>query len=73
MQFFPQLATIRLDTDFETGPDYVKKLLLLCNNYNLSSYDAAYLELAQRKKAVLCTLDDSLRAAAGKCGVTVLK
>ena len=59
--------------DFETGIGYSQKLLRLCNDYNLSSYDAAYLELAERKKAVLCTLDDDLRAAAKKHGVAVIK
>jgi len=70
---FPSLAALCLDCDFETGPDYVEKLLRLCNEYNISSYDAAYLELAGRKKAVLCTLDEDLITAAKKYGVKVLK
>ena len=73
LQFFPLLAAIRLTCDFETGPAYSQKLLRLCSDYNLSSYDAAYLELAERKKAALCTLDEELRAAAKKYGVAVLK
>jgi predicted nucleic acid-binding protein len=72
IQFFPQLAAIRMETDFEAGVTYSQKLLCLCNDYRLSSYDAAYLELADRKKAALCTLDKGLRAAAKKHGVTVL-
>ena len=71
--FYQPLAAIRLNCDNATGIEYSKKLLSLCNAYNLSSYDAAYLELAERKKAVLCTMDDKLRAAAKKHGVTVLK
>jgi predicted nucleic acid-binding protein len=72
MQFFPRLVAIRLKTDFETGVVYSQKLLSLCSDYHLNSYDAAYLELAGRKKATLCTLDKDLRTAAKKCGVAVL-
>ena len=72
-QFFPRLTAIRLETDYETGAEFAEKLLRLCNNYNLSSYDAAYLELAERKRAALCTLDDRLREAAKKHGVVILK
>jgi predicted nucleic acid-binding protein len=73
LRFFYPLTKIRMTCDFETGPAYIEKLLRLCNDYNISSYDAAYLELAGRKKAVLCTLDENLRAAAKKYGVAVLK
>ena len=71
--FFPLLAAIRLTEDFDTGTDYAERLLRLCNEYGLSSYDAAYLELAARKKATLCTMDEKLRAAAKQYGVSVLK
>ena len=73
LQLIPLLAAVRLETDHKTGADYSQKLLRLCNEYNLSSYDAAYLELAERTNAVLCTLDENLVAAAKKRGVTVLK
>ncbi|MDR1840167.1 MAG: type II toxin-antitoxin system VapC family toxin [Treponema sp.] len=72
LQFFPLLSSIRLITDFETDVNYSKKILNLCNNYNLTSYDAAYLELAERKKAVLCTLDENLIIAAKKHNVAFL-
>jgi len=72
-QFYTPLAALRLICDNESGINYAEKLLLLCNDYNISSYDAAYLELAGRKKAVLCTLDENLITAAKKHGVTVLK
>ena len=73
ISFYPRLAEFQLIIDSETGIEYSKKLLRFCNDHNLSSYDAAYLELAERKKAVLCTLDERLRAAAKKRGVTVLR
>jgi len=72
LSFFPPLSAIRLTCDFETGPGYAEKLLRLCDDYSLSSYDASYLELAERKKAVLCTLDDNLTAVAKKRGVKTL-
>ena len=73
IQFYEPLAAIRLTFDQEAGIEYSKKILRLCNDYNLSSYDAAYLELADRKGAVLCTLDEGLRTAAKKYGVKVIK
>ena len=72
LQFYLRLDAIHLVSDHETGIEYSKKLLRLCNDYNLSSYDAAYLELAERKNAVVCTMDDSLQAAAKRYGVRVL-
>jgi len=72
-RLFPLLSAINLTCDFETGVGYSEKLLRLCNDYNISSYDAAYLELAGRKKAALCTLDENLITAAKSYGVTVLK
>jgi predicted nucleic acid-binding protein len=71
--FFPFLDAIQLKCDSETGIEYSKRLLHLCNEYDLSSYDAAYLELAERKKATLCTMDEKLRMAAKKHGVAVLR
>jgi predicted nucleic acid-binding protein len=71
--FFSIISSLNTNTDFETGVDYSKKIWNLCNEYNLSAYNAAYLELAYRKKAVLCTLDDGLINAAKKHGVAVIK
>ena len=72
INFFRPFTAIKIKYDYETGVNHSKKLLHLCNVYDLSSYDAAYLELAERKNAVLCTLDEKLRAAAKKYGVAVL-
>ena len=73
LQFSKLLDEERIICDFETGAGYAEKLLRLCNDYNISSYDAAYLELAGRKKAALCTLDENLISAAKKHGVKVPK
>lgn len=45
--------------------------LLLARTYNLSAYDAAYLELALREGIPLATLDNRLRQAAIIAGVAV--
>lgn len=44
----------------------------LCQEHDLTSYDAAYLELAIRLGAPLATDDDALRAAALRVGVELL-
>jgi predicted nucleic acid-binding protein len=44
----------------------------LAERLNLTIYDAAYLELAQRRRLPFATLDEALRAAARACGVELL-
>jgi predicted nucleic acid-binding protein len=73
LQFLIPLTAMRLTNDNKSGIDYTKKLLDLCNNYNLSSYDAAYLELTERRKAILCTLDKKLQVTARKHGLAIIK
>ena len=45
----------------------------LARRYNLTSYDAAYLELAQRKHLPLATVDHALIKAAKKAGVALFQ
>jgi predicted nucleic acid-binding protein len=45
------------------------RTLSLCRAYKLSSYDAAYLELAIRKSLPIATLDKALKKAAKLAGV----
>lgn len=47
-------------------------MLTLARTHNLSSYDAAYLELALREGLPLATLDQQLKQAALNIGVTTL-
>jgi predicted nucleic acid-binding protein len=54
------------------GALHTQKLFQLANDYELSVYDAAYLELALRKHAALCVLDKGLRTAGIGAGLTVL-
>lgn len=48
-------------------------VLNLARQHNLTVYDAAYLELAQRLKAPLATVDAALVQAATHAGVLVFK
>ena len=62
---------LKLETDYESGADFTKKIFEMSQLYSLSSYDAIYLELALRKKGRLMTLDRELIEAAGKIGLLV--
>ena len=52
-------------------PDQVG-VLALARRHHLSFYDATYLELAQRRRIALATLDHELAAAAQAEGVTLV-
>jgi len=47
-------------------------LLPLVRRYHLTAYDAAYLELAQRKNLPLATLAKELIVVAGQAGITLI-
>jgi predicted nucleic acid-binding protein len=70
--FVQQLRTFDLEIDTEPSERAFSHLLPLCRAHRLTSYDAIYLDLAQRRKLPLATLDDPLRKAAKKVGVKVL-
>ena len=55
--------------DFERNANAV---LPLARQYGLTVYDAAYLELAKRRRLALATLDEDLRRAAKKARVKVI-
>jgi predicted nucleic acid-binding protein len=56
-------------TDMMLDSDIVWRFHTLAMEYNLSAYDAAYLELAQRRGLGLATVDQHLHAAAQKAGI----
>jgi predicted nucleic acid-binding protein len=59
-------------TDMRAGPDAWADILPLADRHRLTVYDAAYLELALRRKLPLASLDAELRAAGVREGVAVL-
>lgn len=53
-----------LEVDSQTAAQGLTATAALARRHQLSAYDAAYLELAQRRGVALATLDDRLCAAA---------
>ena len=66
------LALLDITTDQHTDSHAWAETLHLADRHRLTLYDAAYLELAQRRKLPLATLDQELRAAAHAVGTTLL-
>lgn len=68
-RFFGLLGGLPIVVDDETGGNAFGEIVHLARAYQLSAYDAAYLELAIRRGLPLATLDDGLKAAARAVGV----
>jgi predicted nucleic acid-binding protein len=66
------LAVLPISLDPETDRWAWKDTLQLAQLYGLTLYDAAYLELAQRRGLPLATLDADLRSAASAVRVHLL-
>jgi predicted nucleic acid-binding protein len=66
------LTQMQIETDLETDLHAWSATLRLAEKHQLTLYDAAYLELAQRRRLPLATLDRGLRRAASKLDLTVL-
>jgi predicted nucleic acid-binding protein len=58
--------------DDDTGPDAWTRTVPLAHRFQLTVYDAAYLELAQRQQLPLASIDESLRRAGTELGLTLL-
>ena len=68
-RFITQLEALPIQIDPLTSHQAFSRTLSLSRAYNLSSYDAAYLELAIREGLPLATLDRSLRKATQRLDV----
>lgn len=66
-----QIRSLPIEVDREPVP--CSELLALSLRFGLSSYDAAYLELALRGQVPIATQDEALRAAALAAGVGVVE
>ena len=71
-EFLRLLEQIPIDVD---EPDRATALRLpyLCREHNLTTYDAAYLELAMRLQLPLATCDNALIRAAADVGVQLAR
>jgi len=66
------LALLPISVDPETDRHAWSGTMRLAERHKLTLYDAAYLELAQRRGIPLATLDTELRQAASAEGMIVL-
>jgi predicted nucleic acid-binding protein len=70
--FVRHLGRLAIDVDGETPHRALRECLALARAEGLTSYDAAYLELALRRRLPLATADAALARAARKQGVGVI-
>ena len=68
---FLQMLPIRVDD--ETAARAWSDILHVARSYDLSAYDASYLELAIRLGLPLASLDDKLKGTAASAGVAEFK
>ena len=69
--YFSLIALLPIKTDLNSHSDCSVSTYLLSLQYNLSIYDAAYLELSLRLGAPLASNDKGLKKAAQKAGVVI--
>jgi predicted nucleic acid-binding protein len=67
------LQQLPIRVDEETAARAWSDILHVARSYDLSAYDASYLELAIRLGLPLASLDDQLKATAASAGVTEFK
>lgn len=66
------LGALPIATDDEMPSGVLRSAMALARSENLTTYDAAYLELAMRRALPLATKDRRLREAAKRVGVEIL-
>jgi predicted nucleic acid-binding protein len=66
------LKDLPIELDTETADQVWTATSRLAERYRLTVYDAAYLELAQRRKVPLATLDQDLIRSGKALGMTLL-
>ena len=67
--FLNELESLNISIDAASLLRTFNQVLVEARQYNLTAYDAAYLELALRRGLPLATLDDNLKKAAKAVGV----
>ncbi len=71
MHVLERIDGLPLDTDGSIGTESAERQWRIARQHGLSAYDAAYLELAERRSAGLASLDEKLRDAARRAGLSV--
>ena len=72
-RFVELLGGLTIIEDSQSVTDTVRHVLPLAREYNLSAYDAAYLDVAVRQGAPLATLDSALQKAGRSAGLKIFK
>lgn len=72
-RFLELIGDLPITVEQETPARMLTDILSLARQFDLSTYDASYLDLAMRSGLAIATQDRSLRRAARKCGVSVFK
>lgn len=67
------IQLLPIESDSETWIRAWEDTMALARKFGLTSYDAAYLELALRRQSPLATFDDDLARAARAAGVTLFE
>lgn len=70
---FIVLASTNVRIDTFTDMEAMRTWFRLGNEYDLTSYDASYVDLALRERVPLATNDEKMRAAAKKLGIKIFK
>ena len=71
--FLARLSSLPFLTESDHSPERSTRILGLARAHGLSSYDATYLELAQRLGASLASFDRDLNQAAAGVGVALVE
>ena len=71
LRFLALLEGLSIIQDDQAVSESVSNVLPLARDYDLSAYDAAYLELSIRHAVPLATLDAKLQKAAQRAGVKI--
>ena len=73
MRFLELLNSLPIKVEILSEQRMFEAILNLARKQKISSYDASYLDLSMQTGLKLATLDQSLRKAAGRCGVTLFQ
>ena len=71
-QLIAELRALPLEVDSHSTERALEDTLNLARKYDLTTYDASYLELAKRRDLPLATLDTKLRQACVPAKITLL-
>ena len=71
-KFISLLSELPIIVDQEPPDRMIREIFSLARKYQLSTYDASYLDLAIKRELPIATLDDRLIAVAKKINVTII-